>query len=137
MHPTITSAMRAIAFLLFAVLIFPGCNRKGTFSWHSSGSSSSDWTTNGKRTITRVQNGVKRKLETTTEVEIENGQVTKFPKAALVTMQESGGPQQREAELRENGGNLELWIKDKEAFRRGSPDEEIWLKGFLSEVITK
>ena len=78
-----------------------------------------------------------RRVETTSDVELENGKVTKFPKAALIKIQEEGGPDQRQAELRENAGKLELWIKDKGDFRKGSAEEERWLEGFLRDITTK
>jgi hypothetical protein len=39
--------------------------------------------------------------------------------------------------LRENAGKLELWIKDKGSFRRGSAEDEKWLEGFLGDITTK
>jgi hypothetical protein len=55
----------------------------------------------------------------------------------LIKIQEDGGPEQRQAELRENAGKLELWIKDKGGFRRGSAEEENWLERFLSDITTQ
>ncbi len=139
MHPTITPAQRNIALLILAFLALAGC-KKVTFSSNfnfTPATSSSDWTFDGRRTISRTHDGVTRKLEAASEVEIQGGQVTKFPKGALIKLEESGGSEARHAELRENGGRLELWIKDKENFRRGSPDEETWLEKFLSGVTAK
>jgi len=134
-----TIAQRHI-LLIVAVLAFAGCGRGGC-TVSSSSTSSSESNVNGrktsKKTITRSHDGVTRRLETTTDVDIQNGQVTKFPKAALIKMQEDGGPKQRQAELRENTGKLDLWIKDKGGFRRGSAEEEIWLERFLSDITTK
>ena len=135
----VSSARRNIALLVFAALAFAGC-KKGSFSVNFDahpGSSSSDWTVNGQRTITRTHDGVTRKLKAAAEVEIQNGHVTKFPKGAVVKIEESGGSAPRMAELRENGGSLELWIKDQATFRRGSPEEETWLEHFLTDVTTK
>jgi hypothetical protein len=140
MNPTITLAQRNLALLVFAVLVFTGCNKKISFSgnFHATpASSSSDWTVNGQRTIARTHDGVSRKLETAADVEIQGGQITKFPKGALVKVEEDGGSEQRQAELRENGGTLELWINDKGTFRRGSPEEETWLEQFLRDVTTQ
>jgi len=134
-----TIAQRNI-LLIVAVLVFAGCGRGGC-NVSSSSSSSSESNVNGRKTsrktITRSHDGVTRRLETTTDVEIQNGQVTKFPKAALIKIQEDGGPKQRQAELRENAGKLDLWIKDKGGFRRGSAEEEIWLERFLSDITSK
>ena len=129
---------RNIALLVLAILVFTGCDKGGC---SVSSSSSSELNINGRKsshkTITRTHDGVTRRLETTADVELQNGQVTKFPIGALIKLSEMGGPEQREAELRENAGKLELWIKDKGTFRRGSAEEEIWLKGFLNDITTK
>lgn len=136
MQKTITALQRNLAPLLIAVLFFTGCGKADITT-----SSSSESTINGSKTshktLTRSHDGVTRRLETTTDVEIQNGQVLTFPKAALITLQENGGPEQRQAELRENAGKLELWIKDKESFRKGSPEEEKWLERFLSDITRK
>ena len=76
-------------------------------------------------------------METTADVEIRNGQVTKFPKAALIKIQEEGGLAPREAELRENAGKPELWVKANGSFRRGSAAEEAWLATFLQDISTQ
>lgn len=138
MQKLMTLAPRALLALL--VLGFAGCG-KGGCTYSSSSSSEYSLNINGRKTghksITRTQNGVSRRLETTPDVEIQNGQVTQFPKAALIKMQETGGPDQREAELRENSGKLELWIKQQGTFRRGSAEDEKWLERFLRDFTTK
>lgn len=134
-----STAQRNIALLAFTVLAFAGCKKvsfSGNFDAHP-GSSSSDWTVNGQRTITRTHDGVTRKLKAAAEIEIQNGHVTKFPKGAAIKLEESGGSAPRQAELRENGGSLELWIKDQTTFRRGSPEDEMWLEHFLTVVTTQ
>lgn len=127
-------------FLITAVLVIAGCGR-GNVTFSSSSSSSSEWAVNGQKGstkwISRTHDGVTRKLETTTDVDIQDGRVTKFPQAALVKIQENGGPGQREAELRENGGKLDLWIKEKGGFRKGTAEEEVWLGRFLSDLTAK
>jgi hypothetical protein len=133
-----SSTQRNIALLVLAVLAFAGC-KKGSFSVNFNahpGASSSDWTVNGQRTITRTHDGVTRKLKAAAEIEIQSGHVTKFPKGALIKLEESGGSAPRQAELRENGGSLELWIKDQATFRQGSSEEETWLAHFLTDVTT-
>ena len=133
----ITTRAHMTIFIL-ALLAFAGCGRGGCTV---SSSSSSELDINGRKssrkTITRTHDGVTRRLESTTDVELENGKVTKFPSAALIKLQEEGGPDQRQAELRENAGNLELWIKDKGAFRRGSAEEQKWVESFLRDITTK
>jgi len=133
----ITTRAHMTIFVL-ALLAFAGCGRGGCTV---SSSSSSELDINGRKssrkTITRTHDGVTRRLESTTDVELENGKVTKFPSAALIKLQEEGGPDQRQAELRENAGNLELWIKDKGAFRRGSAEEQKWVESFLRDITTK
>ena len=137
--PLFSNAQRYIALLVFAALAFAGCKKvsfSGNFDAHP-GSSSSDWTVNGQRTITRTHDGVTRKLKAAADIEIQNGHVTKFPKTAVVKLEEIGGSAPRVAELRENGGSLELWIKDQATFRRGSTADETWLEHFLTDVTTK
>ena len=138
MNKIVTASTRYGA-LIVALIILAGCNRSctGTFNSTSSGSSTSDWTINGRRTITRKHDGVTRKLETTSDVIIQNGRITAFPKAALVKIQETGSPEKRQAELRENAGSLELWINDNGTFRKGSHEDETWLKRFLNDVTAK
>ena len=140
MQNMVRIAQRIVTLLVLVLvgLVFAGCGQGGCTV---SSSSSSEYNINGRKTthktITRTHDGVSRRLETTTDVDIQNGQVTKFPKAALIKIQEDGGTEQRQAELRENAGKLELWVKDKDKFRRGSAEEEKWLKDFLSEISTK
>jgi hypothetical protein len=129
---------RNVALLLFALLAVTGCGKGGCTS---SSSFSTEFNLNGRttshKTITRVHDGVSRRLETTTDVDIQNGQVTKFPSGALIKLQEIGGAGPGEAELRENAGKLELWVWERGGFRRGSAKEELWLKGFLGDLSTK
>jgi hypothetical protein len=136
MHPIITGSLRNAALLILAALVFAGCKAKFNIASGSS-TSSSDWTINGYRTSTRTHDGITRKLETANDIKIQNGRVTKFPKATLVKIRETGGSQPREAELRENAGKLELWIKDKGDFRKGSAEEEKWLEGFMGDFNSK
>lgn len=125
-----------LAVFVLALLAFAGCGKGGC---DVSSSSSSSWNVNGRKsshkTITESRDGVTRRVKTTADVEFANGQVTKFPPGALIELEEKGGPEAREAELRENAGKLELWVKDKEGFRRGSASEEEWLQRFLRQVI--
>ena len=99
-------------------------------------SSWSNLTVNNRKTITRRHDGVTRKLETTADVELQNGQITTFPKAALVKIWETRGAEQRQAELRENAGRLELWTLSNGSFQKGSPEDAAWLKEFLSDFTT-
>jgi len=127
-----------VTVFVVALLALAGCNQGGCTA---SSSSSSEFNINGRKTshqtITRTHDGVTRRLETTADVKLENGQVTTFPKGAVIKLREGGGAQPRQAELRENAGKLELWIKDQGSFRRGSAEEERWLKGFLGDITTK
>jgi hypothetical protein len=135
--------------LAVAIIAFTGCGQGGV-NVSSSSSSSMEVTVNGRKTgtkkisrringVTRKLeiNGVTRKLETTTDVDIQDGRVTKFPKMALIKLEESGGVEERQAELRENAGKLELWIKENGSFRRSSAEEDSWLERFLSDVTAK
>ena len=70
----------------------------------------------------------------TGDIEILDGQITKFPKAALVKIRETKGSRHRQAELRENAGSLELWMMTNGSFQRGSAEDEAWLKDFLGDV---
>jgi len=136
MQKLIAIAHRAI--FAVALLVLAGCGKGGCpFSSSSSSESNINGRKTSHKTITRARDGVTRRLETTTDVEIQNGQVTQFPKAALIKLWEEGGPEERQAELRESAGKLELWIKDKRGFRRGSAEESKWLKRFLDDITTK
>ncbi|MCD6049107.1 MAG: hypothetical protein K0Q55_510 [Verrucomicrobia bacterium] len=127
--------LRRLTLLLLALMVLTGCSKGGCTS---SSSSSFELDINGKKTswktITRTENGVTRKLETTPDVDIQNGQITKFPPLAVIKLEESGSKQPRLAELRENAGKLELWIKDNSTFRRGTAEEDTWLNTFLIEI---
>jgi len=94
-----------------------------------------DLAVNDHRTLTRKLNDVTRKLETKTDVKMEHGKITSFPTGSLVKLEESGSATPRVAELRENGGSLELWVKESGSFRRGTAEEEVWLAEFLKDVI--
>jgi hypothetical protein len=127
-----------LTVFLATLLAFAGCNNGGcTVSSSSSTELNVNGAKTGHKTTTQTKDGVTRRLETGTGVEVENGQVTKFPKGAVIKLQEEGGSQPRQAELREKDGNLELWIKDKGGFRRVSPEEDKWLENFLREITTK
>jgi hypothetical protein len=133
---TIITIAHVTVFVL-ALVAFVGCGRGGcTVSSSSSMAVNINGSKLSRKTVTRTRDGVTRRLETTADVEVENGKVTKFPNAALIKIQEDG-PEPRQAELRENAGKLELWIKDKGSFRRGTPEEEKWLEGFLGDITTK
>jgi|ERR1043166_3096778 hypothetical protein len=127
-----------VTVFILALLAFAGCGRGGcTVSSSSSVAVDINGSKSSRKTITRTYDGVTRRLETTADVEVENGKVTKFPNAALIRIQEEGGREQRQAELRENAGKLELWINDKGTFRKGSAEEEKWLERFLADITTK
>ena len=127
-----------LAVFVLALLVSAGCGKGGC---NVSSSSSSSWNVNGRKsshkTITESHDGVTRRINTTADVEFANGQVTKFPPGALIQLTETGGAEARQAELRENAGKLELWVKDKDGFRKGSASEEEWLQRFLRETIKK
>src|SRR5215471_17558546 len=127
-----------VTVFVVALLAFAGCGRGGcTVSSSSSVAVDINGRKSSRKTITRTHDGVTRRLETTTDVELENGRVTKYPKAALIKIQEDGASEQRQAELRENAGKLELWIADKGSFRKGSAEDDKWLEGFLRDITTK
>ena len=128
----ITVPWRHITLLVLAALVFAGCGKVNVTS-----TTSTDININGHRIRTTTHDGVTRKLESATQIEIQNGHITKFSKPALVKIEETGGPEQRQAELRENADSLELWIKVDGSFRRGSPEDEAWLERFLSEFTQK
>jgi len=128
----ITAPRRNVTLLVLATLVLAGC-----FKVHVTSTSSTDVNINGHRIITTTHNGITRKLDSAAEIEIQNGHVTKFSKPALVKIEEIGGPEPRQAELRENADTLELWIKENGSFRKGSPEDESWLERFLSEVTKK
>src|SRR4051812_4555570 len=96
-----------IAVFVLALVAFAGCGKGGC---NVSSSSSSSWNVNGRKsshkTITESRDGVTRRVETTADVEFANGQVTKFPPGALIQIEEIGGAEARQADLRENAGKL-------------------------------
>jgi len=97
-----------LAVFVLALVVFAGCGKGGC----NVSSSSCSWNVNGQKTshktITESRDGVTRRVETTADVEFANGQVTKFPPGALIQIEEKGGAEARQAELRENAGQLEL-----------------------------
>jgi hypothetical protein len=129
-----------LAVFLLALLVFAGCGKGGCTS---SSSFNSSWNVNGRKssskTITESRDGVTRRIETTADVEFANGRVTQYPPGALIKLEQKGGVEARQGELRENAGTLELWVKekDKDGFRRGSDSDEEWLQRFLREIIKK
>lgn len=126
------ATLAGLSALAIASSGLTSCNKSSVFS---SGTSRTDWTVNDKRTITKKVNSVTRKLDTSTDVKMEKGKITSFPTGALVKLEESGSATPRVAELRENGGSLELWVKENGTFRRGTSEEETWLAEFLKDVI--
>ena len=126
-----------VSMLLFAVVMLAGCDKKIHFTASGNFNSSSDWTVNGQRTITRKNNGITRKLEMASDIQIESGRITKFGKGAVVKMQQAGGSNPRVAEFRDNDGTLELWVKENESFRKSSPEEDLWADEFLKDVTAK
>jgi hypothetical protein len=125
-----TLARFVLTPLIASILLFAGCNKTFTHS-------RSDWTINNQRTISVNDNGLTRKIEMTSDVQIEGGRVTKFPNSALIKLHESGSPDQRDAELRDNAGTLELWVKRDGEFRKAAPEDDAWLQRFLKEVMGK
>jgi hypothetical protein len=122
----------SLVFTLFAALALAGCGKSLSHS-----TSRSDWTINDRRTITKTTNGLSRKIETTKEVEFHGAQVTKFPKGTVISLQETGSSEARQAELRENANQLELWIKEKDNFRKATAADDAWLQRFLDDVMAK
>ncbi len=123
--------LRRLTLLLLALIVLTGCGQGGcTTSFNFKfGGPKKTW-----KVITRMENGVTRKLESTADVELQNGQITRFPPLAVIKLEESGSKQPRVAELRENAGKLELWIKDNGTFRRSTAEEDVWLNTFLTEI---
>lgn len=86
---------------------------------------------NEHTTITDQTNGVTRKLEAHCSFSIAEGKVGALAQGGVLRLQESGGPEAREAEVRESDGGTELWMKEGGAFRKAAPADELWLAGFL------
>ena len=124
---------RSLIPLLLAVLVLTGCG-KGSSASTTSYELDIFGIKKGWKTISRTENGVTRKLETPLNVEVQNGQIIKFPPLATIKLEESGSNQPREAELRENAGKLALWIKDNGISRRSTAQEDAWLNTFLIEL---
>jgi len=124
---------------LFALAIasvgLTSCNKSFKGSFSSSSSSRTELTVNDQRTITKTVNGLSRKLESKTDVKLEGGKITSFPKGSIVKLEEMGSATPRVAELRENGGSQELWVKENGTFRRGTAEEETWREEFLKDVV--
>jgi len=112
------------------------CNKSfKVTSFSGSSSTRTELTVNDQRTITKQVNGLTRKLEMKTDVATSGGKITSFPKGAVVKLEETGSTTPRVAELRENGGSLELWVKENGTFRRGTAEEETWRDEFLKDVV--
>ncbi|MEK7951465.1 hypothetical protein [Luteolibacter soli] len=126
------ATLAGLSALVVASAGLTSCNKSAVFS---SSSLRTDSTINNHRTITKKVNGLARKLETTADVKMEKGKITSFPKGALVKLEETGSATPRVAELRENGGSLELWVKENGTFRKGTAEEETWRDEFLKDVI--
>jgi hypothetical protein len=126
------ATLAGLSALAFASAGLTSCNKA---SMTISSNSRTDGSVNDHRTITKKVNDLTRKLETKTDVKMEHGKIVSFPKAALVKLEETGSATPRVAELRENGGSLELWVMENGTFRRGTADEETWREEFLRDVI--
>lgn len=135
MNPTGKPGWRQalLCVTVFTIVTHSGCDN---VSVKVSGGSDfrKEWRSNSRWSLSHSRNGVTRKLDTSDDVEIQNGKVTKFPKGAVIKVEESGSPEARLAELRENAGTMELWIKDVAGFRKGSPDDEAWLERCLTDL---
>jgi hypothetical protein len=66
---------------------------------------------------------------------MEQGRIMSFPTGSIVQLEETRSATPRVAELRENGGSLELWVKEHGTFRRGTEEEETWREEFLKDVL--
>ena len=79
--------LAGLSALAVATSGLTSCNKT---SVNFSGSTRTDWTVNRHRTITKKVDGLSRKLDTSTDVKMEQGRITSFPKGALVKLDESG-----------------------------------------------
>ncbi len=121
----------AVAFIALAQA---GCGKASFSITSANGEIRKESRSNSRWSINHSKNGVTRKLETRNDVEIQNGKVVKFPKGSLVKVEEEGSPEARIAELRENAGAMELWVKEGADFRRGTPEDEAWLERCLIDL---
>lgn len=139
-HPmrTIASFVR-LGFVILAVMwlgVGSGPLAAGSIFDHMNYQMDLTDNVSGQRTITRrTEDGVKRRLETGKKIDLADGTVTKFEPGALIKLQQEGGPEARQAELREKAGKLELWIKDDQGFHPGGEADQAWLKKFLTELM--
>ncbi len=114
-----------LASMLLAVA-FAGCS--------GNVSSRTDIDLNGHRKVTQVLNGVRRTLETRDAVVFLDGNIVRFPPGTVVQLSEKQGRDTRTAELREEGGKLELWMKADGTFRKGTAEDRAWLERFLQAL---
>ncbi|RYD72706.1 MAG: hypothetical protein EOP84_22715 [Verrucomicrobiaceae bacterium] len=135
MKPTGKRGFRRVLPLVAAVALVTqaGCG-KGNIKFNSSSEVRKEWKSNSRWTISHSKNDVTRKLETSDDVEIQNGKFTRFPGGAVVKVEETGSPDARVAELREKDGTMELWIKEGADFRKGLPEDEAWLDRCLTDL---
>ncbi len=112
---------------LLCALFTAGCGKAATRSRRVQ-------TTNGKTFISADANGVTRKLDAACEFSIDKGRLTALAKGGVLRLQESGGSEAREAELREKDGTKELWIKKGDTFREATAADDLWLQGFLEAL---
>jgi hypothetical protein len=89
---------------------------------------------NGHRKVSQVVNGVKRTLETRHAVVFQDGQIAQLPPGAVIQLSERKGGKTIMAEVRENNGQPELWMKAQETFRKGTPADQAWLEEFLQAL---
>jgi hypothetical protein len=120
-------------FLGICALAQAGCG-KFSVSYNSGSTVRKEWKSNGHWTISERKGAVTRELDASADMEVANGQVTRFPKGALIKVALLGDGPDRRAEFRENGGALELWVKDGDQWRVGTPEDQDWVSACLREL---
>ena len=135
MHKNLLSLQRSFFTVLTVALLFTADVVHA--AWWNSWVTSSDMTINGRRTITRSNDGVKRSLEGDNPIEIQDGKITGWKEGTVLTLEQTGGPQQRQAELRGTASEPALWIKDDKGFHSAGLEDQKWLQGFLAALFKK
>lgn len=85
-------------------------------------------------TIKKWGDGVCSELKTDQNITIINGEIKDFPAGTVIEICEERDGKEKKATLREDQGELVLWIRDGGEPRLGTDEDRRWLKEFLSSL---
>lgn len=110
---------------LLSVCVLAGCG----------GSSSFDRTVNGTRTISATKAGVSRSVITDGQVKFEEGKIVEFSPGIVIQLEETNDAgKQVSAELRDESGELRLFVKRDGKMDAGSDADQTWLQQFFAAI---